>query len=87
MSRLDEAFEGLPLRLSVEQVAEMLGIDVQTAYRWLADGRVPAYKVARSWVILRDEIKDWLESNTNQKRENQTHDDAEPLGQPEQQPG
>ncbi|WP_299039846.1 helix-turn-helix domain-containing protein [uncultured Pseudokineococcus sp.] len=68
MSRLDEAFADLPDRLSVEQLAKVLGIDVQTAYGWLQKGRVPGYKIGRSWVILRDEIRDFLAANSNQRQ-------------------
>ena len=48
----------------------MLGVTLNTAYRWLQHGYVPAFKVGggtggpgsgrASWVILRDEVKDWL---------------------------
>lgn len=68
MSRLDAVFAALPERLSVEQLAHLLGIEMQTTYRWLQEGRVPAYKVGRTWVIFRDEVKDMLEANSNQRR-------------------
>ena len=68
MTRLDEEFAGLPPRLSVEGLAQVMGIEVQTAYRWLQEGRVPAYKIGRTWVIVRDEVKDLLESSSNQAR-------------------
>jgi len=65
VTRLDEMFEGLPPRLSMDELADLLGIDAQTAYRWVQQGKVPAYKVSRSWVILRDEVKDFLAANSN----------------------
>lgn len=61
-------FAGLPSRLSVEETADVLGLDRQTTYKWLQEGRIPAYKVGRSWVILRDEVKDVLEAGSNQKQ-------------------
>lgn len=67
MSRLDEVFAELPDRLTVEQLSQLLGIEMQTTYRWLQEGRVPAYKVGRAWVIFRDEVKDMLEASSNQK--------------------
>ena len=59
-SRLDELFEGYPTRLSVAQLAEILGVSKNTAYVWLRAEVVPAYQAGRSWVILRDEVRDWL---------------------------
>ncbi|MGN7704974.1 helix-turn-helix domain-containing protein [Cellulosimicrobium composti] len=58
--RVDELFEGLPKHLSVEQLADVLGVTRNTAYRYLKGGQIPAYRVGTSWVILRDEVKDLL---------------------------
>lgn len=60
MTRLDELFADLPPHITVDQLAQVLGLAKVTTYRWLADGKVPAYRVAGQWVILRDEIRDFL---------------------------
>ena len=60
MTRLDELFEGLPVHLSIDQLSTVLGLAKVTTYRWLREGKVPAYQVAGQWVILRDEIRDFL---------------------------
>jgi excisionase family DNA binding protein len=69
MSRLDELFARLPERLSVEQLATALGVKAPTAYRWLQEGLVPAYRIGGggrpSWLILRDEVRDHLKSLRN----------------------
>jgi len=69
-------FAELPSRLSVEETADVLGLDRQTTYKWLQEGRIPAYKVGRSWVILRDEVKDVLEAGSNQKQRGETTPEA-----------
>ena len=56
----------LPLRLSVEQVADLLGVQEPTIYRWLRSWELPAYKVGATWVILRDEVCEALEERHNQ---------------------
>lgn len=63
VTRLDELFEGLPQHLSVDDLAKVLGVNKNTAYRALSEGAFPAYKVRGGWVILRDEIRDYLKSN------------------------
>ncbi|WP_188484790.1 helix-turn-helix domain-containing protein [Cellulomonas carbonis] len=68
---LDELFEGLPRHLSVEQLAEVLGVSRPTAYNWLNRRVIPAYKVEATWVILRDEVKSYLRSQSNQARATQ----------------
>lgn len=62
MTRLDELFEGLPTHLSVDELAGVLGVRRNTAYRRLGEGEIPAYRVHGGWLILRDEIRDYLKS-------------------------
>jgi excisionase family DNA binding protein len=65
MSRLDDLFADYPAQLSVQQLAEVLGISRPTAYKWLNEGTVPAYRVGGAWVILRDEVKDLIAAGRN----------------------
>lgn len=65
MSHLDDLFEGYPEQLTVSELAEILRIRVPTAYKWLREGTIPAYKVGSAWVILRDEVKDTVASGRN----------------------
>ena len=65
MSRLDDLFAPYPPHLSVDQLAEVLGVTMPTAYKWLQTGLVPGYKVGRAWVILRDEVRDHLAAGRN----------------------
>ena len=64
-SRLDELFDRYPEHLTVPELAEVLGVKRTTAYRWLQTGVVPAYKVGGAWVILRDEVRDWVAAGRN----------------------
>lgn len=65
VSRLDELFARYPEHLSIEELAEVLGVTKPTAYRWLQTGVVPGYKVGGSWVVLRDEVRDHLIAGRN----------------------
>jgi excisionase family DNA binding protein len=65
-SRLDELFNRYPEHLSVPELAEVLGVKRTTVYRWLQAGIIPAYKVGGAWVILRDEVRDWVRSGRNE---------------------
>ena len=68
-NRLDELFDRYPEHLTVPELADVLGVKRSTAYKWLQDGIVPAYKVGGAWVILRDEIRDLLASGRNLRAE------------------
>lgn len=66
VSHLDALFEGLPERLDVNQVADLLGVSTKGVYVWLKEGVIPGYQVGgRSWLILRDELKDAIAAGRN----------------------
>ena len=48
--------------LSVEEVAEYLGVVPMTVYRWCREGRLPCMKLGRVWRIRRGGLEDFLES-------------------------
>jgi excisionase family DNA binding protein len=64
-SRLDELFDGLPKRLGVQEVAELLDMTTQGVYKWIHSGTIPAYKLGATWIILRDELRDAIASGSN----------------------
>lgn len=65
ISRLDELFDGLPKRLGVQEVAELLDMTTQGVYKWIHSGTIPAYKLGATWIILRDELRDAIASGSN----------------------
>lgn len=67
-SRLDELFDGLPKRLGVPEVAELLDMTTQGVYKWIRSGTIPAYKLGSTWIILRDELRDAIASGSNLSR-------------------
>jgi excisionase family DNA binding protein len=46
--------------LSVEEVAEYLGVDPATIYRWCREGRLPCLKLGRLWRLRRASLEDFL---------------------------
>lgn len=63
---LDKLFNGLPERLTVRQLGDVLGLSSSTVtYRWLRDGRVPAIQLGSHWIILRDDIREHLRAHYN----------------------
>ena len=63
---LDALFADLPERLSIEQLTAVLGLaDATITYRWLRDGTVPAMKLGKRWLILRDDVKEHLRASYN----------------------
>lgn len=65
MTHLDEFFDGLPPRLDIKQVATLLGVSDKGVYAWLKEGVIPGYKVGRTWIVLRDELKAVMAAGRN----------------------
>jgi len=53
----------LPPMLTIDELAEVLRIGLNVAYREVRAGRVPgAQKIGGSWRVHRDSVKEWMAS-------------------------
>lgn len=48
--------------LSVEEIAEHLGVSKDTVYVWISKKRMPAHKVGRLWKFQKPEVDEWVKS-------------------------
>ena len=48
--------------LSVDEIAEYLGVGRETIYNWIEKRAMPAHKVGRCWKFKRQEVDAWVES-------------------------
>lgn len=46
--------------LSVAEIAEYLGVSLDTIYTWIAVKELPGHKVGRFWKFKKDEIDKWV---------------------------
>lgn len=46
--------------LTVKELADYLKIAEKTAYRFVAEGKIPAFKVGSAWRFKKDEIDAWI---------------------------
>jgi len=46
--------------VSVEDVAQHLGVARDTVYRWIETKRLPAHKVGRLWKFKLAEVDEWV---------------------------
>lgn len=46
--------------LSVQEIAQYLGISKETVYRWLDKGKIPAHKIGKQWKFKTDQIDQWV---------------------------
>ncbi len=48
--------------LSVEEIAEHLGVTRDSVYRWIEKLGLPAHKVGKLWKFKKDEVDGWVRS-------------------------
>ena len=46
--------------LSVEEIANHLGVSKETIYRWLERSKIPAHRVGKLWKFKTTEIDGWV---------------------------
>jgi excisionase family DNA binding protein len=60
--------------ISVEQIAEHLGVTRDSIYRWIDRKGLPAHRVGRLWKFQRAEVDEWVraggaDENIERRRE------------------
>lgn len=46
--------------LSVEEIAQYLGVSKDTVYTWINKKKMPAHKIGRLWKFKKDEVDIWV---------------------------
>lgn len=57
--------------LSVEDIAEHLGVSKDTVYTWVAKKGMPAHKLGRLWKFQASEIDRWVRQGGAAAEENE----------------
>ncbi|MGL4507626.1 MAG: helix-turn-helix domain-containing protein [Aeromonas sobria] len=48
--------------LSVEEIAEHLGVSKDTVYAWISKRNMPAHRIGRLWKFKIEEVDEWVKS-------------------------
>jgi len=51
--------------LSVEEIAQYLGISKDTVYTWITRKKMPAQKIGRLWKFKRKEVDEWVKAGSS----------------------
>lgn len=62
MSTADERW------LSVEEIAEHLGVTKDSIYRWIERRSLPAHRVGKLWKFKRSEVDEWVRTGRAAER-------------------
>lgn len=46
--------------LSVDEIAEYLGVSRDTVYAWISQREMPAHRIGRFWKFKRPEVDAWV---------------------------
>ncbi len=51
--------------MTIKEVADFLRISTISAYSWVRDGKLPAIRIGKQWMIRSKDLDDWLEVRRN----------------------
>lgn len=60
LTSLDRMFADAPEKFGVDEAAELLGVNPRTISNWLRDNQLPGYKLPGKWLILREELREYM---------------------------
>ena len=53
--------------LTLEEVAEIIGIQRRTIYNYIKEGKLKAVRIGKYWRVKQEDIKDFIEVGTKRK--------------------
>jgi len=54
--------------MTVKDMADYMDMHPMTIYKYVKDGKIPAFKIGSSWRIRNDSIQKWIKENEQQKK-------------------
>ena len=63
--------------VSVQEVADHLGVNKDTIYKWIESKGMPAHRVGRLWKFQLAEIDEWVRSGSGGEAPTRPSDDEE----------
>ena len=54
--------------LTVRDVARFLDVHPMTIYKYVKEGKIPAFKIGANWRIRRDSMRKWIDANEQQPK-------------------
>lgn len=52
--------------MTIKEVADYLKLKEKTAYKLVAEGKIPGFKVGGSWRFKKSEIEKWIEERSQE---------------------
>jgi excisionase family DNA binding protein len=56
--------------LSVDEIANHLGIKRDTVYKWISERQMPGHKIGRLWKFNKQEVDEWVKSGEAKRTKN-----------------
>lgn len=55
--------------LSVDEIADYLGVKRDTIYKWIGEKSLPAHRLGRLWKFKKEEVDEWVLKGSAAERE------------------
>ncbi|NNE17700.1 MAG: helix-turn-helix domain-containing protein [Myxococcales bacterium] len=64
--------------LSVDEIAEYLGVSKDTVYTWVTAKGMPGHKVGRFWKFKREDVDEWIRAGGAASSSDELTDELRP---------
>ena len=54
--------------LSINEIAQYLGVSSDTVYKWIERKSLPAHKIGRLWKFKKEEVDEWVRSGQSAEK-------------------
>ena len=61
--------------LSVDEIANHLGIKRDTVYRWISERNMPGHRIGRLWKFDQNEVDEWVRLGSKEDIKTDTSDE------------
>lgn len=60
--------------LSVEEIAEYLGVSKDSVYAWIRGRNMPAHRIGRLWKFKAQEVDEWVKCQGAAENDDENHE-------------
>lgn len=70
---VNDSFHASPEMLTVDEIAEYLRVSRATICRWCGTGRLPAFKIGKSWRVQKRDLERYIDQQRGAEMATPSH--------------
>lgn len=62
-----KSYNDLPMHLTAEMVAQVLGISISNAYKLMRDKNFPSMRIGKRYIVPKDHLRKWIDEQVTKR--------------------